>query len=116
MSQPPISRATVDVLALLLDAWQDGVELHGWEIMRRTRRSGPTVYTVLDRLEDAGWIGASWEVLPPGQGRPRRRYYRLTAAGAETARDRLAGLRPVGSPPLRPRPQFGFSPITRPAG
>ena len=111
-----MSRATVDVLTLLLDAWQDGVELHGWEIMRRTRRSGPTVYTVLDRLEDAGWVDASWEVVPPKERRPRRRYYRLTATGAQTARSRLAELPPVVSPSLRPRPEFGFLAAARSAG
>lgn len=70
-----MTRATVDVLALPLTTWQDGAELHGREIMQRTRRSGPTVYTVLDRLEDAGWVGASWEILPPGERRTARMFH-----------------------------------------
>jgi PadR family transcriptional regulator len=71
--------ATVDVLGLLLQAWEDDTELHGWLIMRALRRSGPSVYRALDRLEDAGWVTASWEALGAGEKRPRRRFYRLTA-------------------------------------
>jgi DNA-binding PadR family transcriptional regulator len=77
------------------------------------RQSGPTVYRVLDRLEDAGWITGSWEVLPAGQNRPRRRYYRLTAAGVEAARAQ----RPVPAVPparrLRPQPGFGLTSMAR---
>jgi len=53
-------------------------ELSGWQIMKGVRRSGPTVYAVLDRLEDADWITGSWEEAPP-DGRPRRRLYRSCA-------------------------------------
>ena len=80
-----ISGAMVDVLALLLQAWEDGTDVHGLMIMRSVRRSGPAVYKVLDRLEDRGWIDSHWEVLEPGEKRPRRRYYRLSASGAESA-------------------------------
>jgi DNA-binding PadR family transcriptional regulator len=116
MADPPVSRATADVLTLLLQAWQDGAELTGWEIMRRTRRSGPTVYTVLDRLEDAGWVGASWEPVPPHERRARRRYYRLTATGAETASSQLAHAPPAGPRRLRTQPGFGRLAAPRSAG
>jgi len=79
----------IDVLSLLLQAWEDRTEVHGWLIMKSVRRSGPAVYRVLDRLENAGWITGSWESLPPRQDRPRRRYYRLTAEGVEAARQRV---------------------------
>lgn len=116
MTPPRLTGAMVDVLALLLQAWEDDVDVHGWLVMKSLRRSGPTVYRVLDRLEDAGWIAGSWEVLPAGQNRPRRRYYRLTAEGAEAARAN----RPVpASPPpgrLHPAPGFGMVTVSRVAG
>lgn len=101
----------VDVLVLLVQAWEDGAQVHGWLIMRSVRRSGPTVYAALDRLEDAGWIEGSWELLPAGEDRPRRRFYRLTAHGAEAARGLLG--EPSRTPPPRLRPQPGFGLIAR---
>jgi Predicted transcriptional regulators len=42
---------------------------------------GPgTVYPILDRLAELGWIESWWEAEQPA-GRPRRRYYQLTGAG-----------------------------------
>src|SRR5690242_311965 len=106
MPPPRLNGPMLDVLALLLQAWEDRTEVHGWLIMKSVRRSGPSVYRVLDRLEDAGWITGSWESLPPRQDRPRRRYYRLTADGVEAARRRVTA--PVPRPrTVRPEPGFG---------
>ncbi|MGN9777068.1 helix-turn-helix transcriptional regulator [Micromonospora sp. H33] len=107
MARPRITSALLDVLGLLLEAWDQQTEVHGWQIMRSVRRSGPTVYAVLDQLEDAGWITGTWQPLPAGApARPRRRYYRLTASGAEAARREV--LAPARVPPPRPRPAPGF--------
>ena len=62
--------------------------------MKETGRSGPTVYGVLDRLEDWGWISGCWEELPPGESQPRRRYYRLTPDGEAEVRELLEQRRP----------------------
>ncbi|HEY1116701.1 MAG TPA: helix-turn-helix transcriptional regulator [Acidimicrobiales bacterium] len=43
-----------------------------------------TVYKALARLEDMGLLASRWEPDPP-DGRPRRRLYELTAAGARAA-------------------------------
>ncbi|WP_309976233.1 helix-turn-helix transcriptional regulator [Agromyces sp. 3263] len=45
-----------------------------------------TLYKVLNRLAAAGLLEAEWEdaAASEGQGRPRRRLYRLTADGART--------------------------------
>jgi DNA-binding PadR family transcriptional regulator len=86
MAAPPINGATLDILGLLLQAWEEKTEVYGWLIMKSLRRSGPTVYRALDRLEDAGWITGSWESPPPPGNQPRRRFYRLTAEGVEAAR------------------------------
>lgn len=108
MAAPRMSSAMVDVLTLLLQAWEDETDVHGWLIMKSVRRSGPAVYAVLDRLEDAGWVTGVWEKLGPGEQRPRRRFYRLTGAGVEAARER----RPVPATQvpgrLRPQPGFGL--------
>jgi PadR family transcriptional regulator len=85
----------LDVLEVLVAAAVTGGDApHGWAIMRSTGRSGPTVYGVLDRLEDAGWIAGSWQDQPPEANRPRRRVYRLTGTGSARARSLLLERRP----------------------
>ena len=94
---PEPSRVTgplLDVLLHLLRADREGVDVHGWAIMHETKRSGPTVYGVLDRLEDCGWLVSYWEQQNPKQGKPRRRLYQLTPAGRAGAQDILADRRP----------------------
>lgn len=83
----------LDVLELFLQAFDDDVELHGWAISKETKRLAPTVYGVLDRLEDAGWIIGRWETQHPEPNKPRRRLYRLTPTGARAAHDLLTARR-----------------------
>src|SRR3954449_2511156 len=66
-------------------------ELYGVEIGElATLRSG-TVHPILARLEGVGWLSSRWEDIDPQvEGRPPRRYYRLTADGALAARAALA--------------------------
>jgi transcriptional regulator len=67
---------------------------HGYEISRliETRSEGAlrfhvtTLYPLLYRLEDRGWLAGRWVEKP---GERRRRFYQLTAAG----RRELAGQR-----------------------
>jgi PadR family transcriptional regulator, regulatory protein PadR len=89
---PPPTRPLLDVLEVLLDAFGKDVLLDGWTIAHRSRRSGPTVYKVIDRLEDAEWISAKWEETgSDASGHDRRRLYQLkpnaTAAAGELLRD-----------------------------
>lgn len=84
----------LDVLEVFLQAFNDDTELHGWAITKATKRSGPTVYGILDRLENAAWITGQWEDQHPESNKPRRRLYRLTPNGVITARDLLATRRP----------------------
>jgi hypothetical protein len=68
-----------------------------------------TVHPILARLETVGWLESRWEEIDPRvEGRPARRYYRLTSDGMELARTALARaypsarpawLRPVGEEP-----------------
>jgi DNA-binding PadR family transcriptional regulator len=49
------------------------------------------VHPILARLEGRGWLDSRWEEIDPTvEGRPARRYYRLTADGAEAAHQALA--------------------------
>ncbi len=89
-----ITEPLLDVVEVFLAALDDDRELHGWAIMRAVCRSGPTVYGVLDRLEDAGWIVGRWEDQHPEPSKPRRRFYRLTASGTIAVRGLLAERRP----------------------
>jgi PadR family transcriptional regulator PadR len=82
-----ITAPLLDVLEVLLGA--DDFELHGWAIMKKSGRAGPTIYRMLERLAEARWVTSRWEeeVEP---GKPRRRYYRLTPHGVERARSVLS--------------------------
>jgi DNA-binding PadR family transcriptional regulator len=108
---PSVTNTMLDVLGVLLQAWDDDRDVHGWQLIKSARRSGPSVYKVLDRLEDAGWVSGVWEVLPAGQIRPRRRYYRLTPTGEVAARERQPV--PAAAPPRRLRTQPGFGMVAR---
>src|SRR3954465_2131497 len=90
--------------ALLRDP---GRELYGVEIGERAVLRGGTVHPILARLEGLGWLTSRWEDIDPqAEGRPPRRYYRLTAEGSLAARAALARA-PRPSPVLRLRPQAG---------
>jgi PadR family transcriptional regulator, regulatory protein PadR len=100
-----ITNPLLDVLQVFVQASGAHEELHGWAIMKAAKRSGPTVYGVLDRLEDMGWITGRWEHEHPEPSKPRRRFYRFTSAGTAGARRILAERRPEAlqrSRPLRP--------------
>jgi PadR family transcriptional regulator, regulatory protein PadR len=58
-------------------------ELYGLEFVDATGLPPGTIYPILARLEAAGWIDSRWEEVDQhAEGRPRRRYYRLTSDGA----------------------------------
>ena len=84
-----VTNPLLDVLEVLLQAFDSRADdLHGWAIMKATKRSGPTVYGVMDRLEDMGWISGRWEDSPE-PGKPRRRVYSITPTGVIGARKLL---------------------------
>lgn len=63
----------------------------GTELSKKTGLGSGTLYPLLAKLERAGWLEPEWEVIDPRQaGRPRRRYYKLTAIGARGSRSALA--------------------------
>jgi PadR family transcriptional regulator, regulatory protein PadR len=93
--------------ALLADPTR---EMYGLEICSAASLPSGTIHPILARFERLGWLESRWEdVSPKEEGRPRRRFYRLTAGGAEQARIALAqATTPVSAIGLRPRPAGGL--------
>jgi PadR family transcriptional regulator PadR len=55
---------------------------YGLDLAREALLATGTIYPVLARLERIGWVTSEWETVDASEaGRPRRRYYRLTAEG-----------------------------------
>jgi DNA-binding MarR family transcriptional regulator len=66
----------------------DSTELPGSEVMKVTGLASGTLYPILFRFEDAGFLTSRWETDDPVVlGRPRRRFYKLTPKGAQAAQD-----------------------------
>ncbi|HUC25031.1 MAG TPA: PadR family transcriptional regulator [Streptosporangiaceae bacterium] len=102
MAGPPrVTNPLLDVLEVFIGTLHSDADLHGWAIMKTTKRSGPTVYGVLDRLEDIGWITGEWEIRNPDPSKPRRRFYRLTPTGLAGATELLRERRPQSLRPGR---------------
>jgi PadR family transcriptional regulator PadR len=95
----PINRellkGSLDILLLVL---LERGPLYGYQIVKEVRaRSGGvlelkegTLYPALHRLEKAGLVEGYWEARPDGAD---RRYYRLTARGAEAAQEQRTAWR-----------------------
>ena len=65
-------------------------EMSGAEIARSTKLASGTLYPILLRLEEAGWVESRWEAEAPQElGRPRRRFYKITGVGARNAQPAL---------------------------
>jgi len=103
-SGPRMTLPTQLVLRALLARPAD--EMYGLQICAEAGLPSGTIHPILARLEALGWLESSWEdtASAHSEGRPRRRYYRLTSDGAERARlalaqattpvSAIAGLRP----------------------
>jgi PadR family transcriptional regulator, regulatory protein PadR len=78
------------VLRVLLT--EPAKEKYGLEVCTEAGLPSGTIHPILARLEGVGWLESRWEddVIARRDGRPRRRYYLLTAEGAERARNALA--------------------------
>lgn len=68
-------------------------ELSGADLIRETKLASGTLYPILLRFEEAGLLESHWEAGDPRElGRPRRRFYRVTAAGQRVAKQALDSL------------------------
>ncbi len=69
----------------VLQAIASGFE-YGFDIIDHTGLPSGTVYPALGRLERDGLVRSSWEddEQAHAEGRPARRYYRITAPGTRS--------------------------------
>jgi DNA-binding PadR family transcriptional regulator len=89
-----MARLTLPSLKVLAAFCDAGVKrLSGADIAKITGLASGTLYPILLRFEEAGFLKSEWESEEPARmGRPRRRYYRLTALGR---REALAALNQI---------------------
>ncbi len=83
-------------------------ELYGIEIGQAAGLASGTLHPILARLEVLGWVQSRWEQIDASvEGRPPRRYYRMSPTGAEASRVALdRAYRPTAARPrLRPEGQ-----------
>jgi len=91
----------LDILEAAIELARQGIgEAHGFLLARELRdRHGAkrltaygTLYKALERLEGMGFLDSRWEdpQLAADDGRPRRRFYRVTVVGERAAADARA--------------------------
>jgi PadR family transcriptional regulator PadR len=86
-----VTAAVSKVLAVFLE--DPEVDRYGLDLIRASGHPSGTLYPILLRLQNAGWVEARWEEIDPvAAGRPARRYYRLTPDGLASARTEIAAL------------------------
>ncbi len=86
-----LSHSGLLVLKACLD--RAPADLYGYELMQVTRLASGTLYPLLLRFEEAGWLRSTWEKVDPGkEGRPRRRMYRITTTGQGAIAKNLGAL------------------------
>ena len=84
MPGPRMTLPTQLVLSVLLE--DPAREFYGLEICAAAGLASGTIHPILARLEGIGWLESRWEEADPKvEGRPRRRYYRLSRDGAALA-------------------------------
>ena len=109
--KPPSPRMTIPVqLVLRTLLAEPAQEMYGLQICTAAGLPSGTIHPILARFEGLGWLESRWEdAVPQEEGRPRRRYYKLTQDGAERARIALAQATTSVSTiaGLRPRPAGG---------
>ncbi len=90
MEKPRLTLTTAMVLRMI----RDRPGIYGLEIIKQTGYAGGSIYPVLHRLEQAGWITSTWEHIDPSEaGRPPRCHYRLTDRGRMETEAALAKIR-----------------------
>jgi PadR family transcriptional regulator, regulatory protein PadR len=81
-----LTRTTTRALLAFLEApnsWR-----YGYDLMKVAALSSGTLYPLLARLTDDGWLESRWEESE-FPGKPPRQLYRLTATGRIQARRAL---------------------------
>src|SRR5277367_5896082 len=86
------SKQTLALLAALAEKPSDWH--YGYALSRETELQSGTLYPILMRLEERGWLETQWEAMEPSVekrgGHPPRHMYRLTARGRAAAVEALS--------------------------
>ena len=93
--QTNTSPQTVKVLTQLLARRNDWH--YGYALARETGLPSGTLYPILIRLAEQGWLETKWTEADR-LGVPPRHTYRLTGAGAHAASDRIGSRRQAHAP------------------
>lgn len=93
-----LSITAVCVMQAIADGYQ-----YGFDVIDQTGLPSGTVYPALSRLERDGLVKSAWESDKDAHadGRPARRYYKLTAPGVKALADTASFYRAML--PARPR-------------
>lgn len=79
-TEPRLSLQGIRVLQLFVS--NGASELSGVDVRKSIGLASGTLYPILMRFEQAGWLKSRWEDIDPSEaGRPRKRLYKITAAG-----------------------------------
>jgi PadR family transcriptional regulator PadR len=117
-------RASKQTLKLLAALSAKAADWHyGYALSRETGLQSGTLYPILMRLEERGWLETQWETPQVAAekrgGRPPRHMYRLTAGGRASALEALSAARtkakPRGRGALRPARQHARIYLGQPA-
>ena len=90
-----LSISALTVLQAIANGYQ-----YGFDVIDATGLPSGTVYPALSRLERDGYVRSAWEDDSDAhaEGRPARRYYRITAPGTRALNDALAYYRRIVTP------------------
>lgn len=92
-----LSKPSVRVLTSLYDAAPD--PMYGMQLMDSAHAPSGTIYPILARFRDRGWLTAEREGVDPSEtGRPARTYYKLTPDGLAEARKHTTAPSTAGLP------------------
>ena len=89
------SASTQKILAALFS--KTGEPHYGYALMKETGLKSGTLYPILMRLTERGYLKAQWDMSSPA-GRPPRQHYELTPLGINYAREAAV---PLSAPTLR---------------
>ncbi len=86
--EPRLTLQSMKVLQAFIN--KHGAQISGADIQLLTGLSSGTLYPILFRFEQAGWLSSRWEQVNPSEvGRPRRRLYRILPTGISKATEVL---------------------------
>lgn len=90
-----VLKNSLPLIAVLSTFLRDpGKTRYGLEIIKEAGLPSGTIYPLLARLEDEGWLSSEWEQINEREeGRRRRRLYQLTGLGQLAAADRVSSVR-----------------------